>query len=648
VPAGTDYIDAHTPMGANLIGGGCTFRCWAPRARAVHVIGPFNNWQPTGDSLLAKDAAGVWAGFVSDVVDGTPYRFFVEGEGSSGPKRDPYARELGAGFPDCNCIVRDPLRYPWHDAGYRTPAFNDLVIYQFHIGVFYAVDADGNDRRRHRGARFLDVLDRVEYLAELGINALEPLPIVEFPTNYSQGYNGTDYFSPEMGYAVAAEELPTYLAKVNRLLAVRGQSPLALDDIASQVGQLKAMIDVCHVWGLAVILDVVYNHAGGGFDDQSLYFFDRAVNHGNNDSLYFTDQGWAGGLVFAYWNEPVRQFLIDNARFWMDEYHADGLRYDEVTVIESHGGWPFCQELSSAVRAARPRAAQVAEYWGADPSYAVRPTGEGGAGFDLVWHDGLREAVRSAVAQAAEGRNAYVDLDRVRDHLYPPPGLSAAWRAVQQLENHDLLLASHDDRKPRVAALADPGDSRSWFARSRSRVANGLLLTAPGVPMLFMGQEFLEDKYWSDDPDDAAHFIWWDGLKGDRSMIDHLRFTRELLAVRRRQPALRGERVNVFHVHDVNRVIAFHRWLDRAGRDVVVVASLNESTQYGYRIGMPLPGWWYEVFNSDVYDHWVNPQTAGDGSGVQADGPAMHGLPSSAAIVIPANGLLILARDPGA
>src|SRR5204863_3706071 len=140
-------------------------------------------------------------------------------------------------------------------------------------------------------------------------------------------------------------------------------------------------------------------------------------------------------------------------------------------------------------------------------------------------------------------------------HLYPPFGPDGAWRMVNHLENHDLEWWGPPDhnREPRAAALADPSDARSWYARSRARVATGLLLTAPGIPMLFMGQEFLEDKFWSDNP---AFFkdtlIWWDGLQLDRAMGDHIRFTQELTWVRRRQPALRGENIRVFHVHNGN------------------------------------------------------------------------------------------------
>ena len=407
------------------------------------------------------------------------------------------------------------------------------------------------------------------------------------------------------------------------------------------------MVDLCHVYGIAVILDVVYNHAGGEFGDESLYFFDRYFDKNNNNSLYFTDQGWAGGLVFAYWNAGVRRFLIQNAEFWPDEYHVDGFRYDEVTVIDDHGGWSFCQELTQAVRAAKPSAVQIAEYWRSDKSWVVRPPSENGAGFDLVWSDGLRGAVRSALVQAARGCEARIDLDAVARNLYPPPGISDGWRAVNHLENHDLLWANHkpEERQPRIAALADANDHRSWYARSRSRWATGLLLTAPGVPMLFMGEEFLEDKFWTDNGDDRDNLIWWDGLKSDRAMSDFLRFTRELVALRKQMPALRRGSINVFHVHNDNRVLAYHRWIDAIGRDLVVVASLSESTWWNYRIGFPQRGWWREAFNSDVYDNWVNPQVAGNGNGVQADGPPLHGLPASAAVVIPANGFIVFARD---
>jgi 1,4-alpha-glucan branching enzyme len=128
-------------------------------------------------------------------------------------------------------------------------------------------------------------------------------------------------------------------------------------------------------------------------------------------------------------------------------------------------------------------------------------------------------------------------------------------------------------------------------------------------------------------------------------MVDHLRFTQDLIRLRCNEPALRGDNVNPFYVNDSDRVIAFHRWLEGMGQDVVVVATLSETNWYNYSVGFPGSGSWTEVFNSDVYDNWVNPTVAGNAGGIFASGAPMHGLPASASIVIPANGLVVFARS---
>jgi 1,4-alpha-glucan branching enzyme len=165
--------------------------------------------------------------------------------------------------------------------------------------------------------------------------------------------------------------------------------------------------------------------------------------------------------------------------------------------------------------------------------------------------------------------------------------------------------------------------------------------------MLFMGQEFLEDKQWSDDVDGHPELrLFWDGIDNadDPAMRDFLRFTRELIALRWRHPALRSEGYAPIHADDANRVLAFQRWVPGSGGDVVVVVSLANETRHGYEIGFPAGGRWREVFNSDVYERWVNPQVAGNGGEVRADGPARHGLSHSAALTLPANSLLVFSR----
>jgi 1,4-alpha-glucan branching enzyme len=687
----------HTPMGANLVaelgivGGGATFRAWAPRATAVYVNGVFGGVERSGQSpalLLAKDANGYWSGFLAEAGEGDTYRFYVVGEGSSGYKRDPYARELANDlalpFPVCPAVIRAASAYPWHDAEFRTPDYSDMVIYQLHIGT-YAPAGPG------WASTFLDVVEKIEYLAALGVNVVQPLPVYEMEDSPSigypgLGYQGSDLYSPAIDYAVYhADALPGYLATINRLLAAKGFAPMTLADITPGYAQMKVMVDLLHVYGIAVAFDVVHNHAGGWGqtytvpeavapggvlhgDDCSLYFWDRAKTAGpdgnfdNNQSLYFTDQGFVGGLAFAMWNADVRGFLHNSSLYHVRELHADGFRYDEISMLlamNRASGWEFCKEGTTAVRQANPRALQNAEYWpsefGAPAPLIVEPVSAGGLGCDTVQHDGLREAIRTVIGQAAAGAGAYVEMTGIAMALWPA-GFAHAWQTVPCVENHDIVKVGE---RPRIPALADGSNRRSWYARSRSRVATALLLTAPGIPQLFMGQEFLEDKQWCSDPrlPDTDHLIWWGGLvedatgkAADPAMADHLRFTQDAVRLRNSQPALRGDALNVFYTHDADRVIAFQRWAQGAGEDMVVVATLSESTWWGYRLGFPSAGRWVEVFNSDVYDSCnangvsVNPQVAGNAGGVTAERVPMHGLPASASVVVPANGVVVFAR----
>jgi 1,4-alpha-glucan branching enzyme len=508
MPASLDHIYLGTPMGANLIADGTTFRVWAPQARAVYVIGDFNQRVRSDASLLTRDEFGHWRGFIPGVRDRERYMFYVVGEGSEGPKRDPYARELAAPFPS-ECIVRK-TDCPWHESGYITPPFHEFVLYQLHVGTFFTPNLP------HKGGTFLDVARKLPYLAEVGVTALQLMPIQEFQTSFSLGYNGTDYFSPEMDFAVGDADLSPYVAKMNGLLDVKGLRRYRTEDLRGEMNQLKVLVDLCHLHGLAVILDVVYNHAGGGFDDQSLYFLDRQSSDGGQwNSLYFTDKGHAGGLVFDFAKPEVRDFLIQNAKFFLDEYRVDVFRYDQVSVIDRDGaphGWRFCQDLTATLHAHRPEALNHAEYWNVNP-YVVKAPPDG-AGFDTTLTDGLRIEIRDVIGNASAPDERPLNMTGLARSLWPE-GFREQWRFVQGPENHDIV---YDGRELRIARLGDPANPRSWLARSRARVATGLSPTAPGIPMLFMGQEFLENKQWSDDFDSHHELLlYWAGLASTRA-----------------------------------------------------------------------------------------------------------------------------------
>jgi 1,4-alpha-glucan branching enzyme len=638
-------------MGVTLVPGGATFKVWGPLAEAVYLNGTFGgaaNWSEDTNAglLLNKDGAGYWTGFLANVADGDQYKYYMVGQvggGASGYKRDPYARELtpSTTFPiGVNCIVRSPTSYPWHDQSFVTPDYSNLIIYQIHVGT-YAPAAFP------QYGTFLDVITKIPYLVALGINLLQPLPVTECEENPNMGYEGADLFSPDTVYTVTdPAALATYLGTINGLLAAKGCPPLTLGQISTGANQLKALVDLCHLYGMAVAFDVVYNH-GGGFtgDDECIYFWDREANTSdNNNSLFFTSQGMAGGLSFALWKQEVGQFLIDNATFFLNEYHVDGFRYDEISMLLQNSqtaGWGFCQNLTGTVRYVHDRALQNAEYWPSEYSASVasivQSTNQGGAGFDTVQHDALRSAIRSAIQASSYGQSSSVNMDAINGSLYPP-SLSQAWNAVPCVENHDLVYVGRSNRIP---SLADGSNAQSFYARSRSKVATGLLLAAPGIPQLFMGQEFLEDKQWNENPG-GSNLINWEGLtSGNKSMCDQLRFTQDFIRLRWLQPALRGQRINPFYSNNVDRVIAFHRWIDGEGLDVVVAVSLNDSPFFGYQLGFPRYGSWAELFNSDVYENWVNPLLVGNNGAIYAGGGPLHNLPFSASITIPPRSILV-------
>jgi 1,4-alpha-glucan branching enzyme len=636
MPASLDHVHPGTPMGANLIADGATFRVWAPNAHSVHVIGDFNDRVRNDASLLSRDDHGHWLGFIPGVRDRQRYMFYVVGDGSEGQKRDPYARELQTPFPS-DCIIRE-TDFPWHETGYVTPQFHNFVIYQLHVGTFFTPNLP------NKGGTFLDVARKIPHLAALGITALQLMPIQDFQTQFSLGYNGTDYFSPEMDFAVEDADLDPYVERVNELLDAKGLERYVIEDLHGEMNQLKALIDLCHIYGLAVILDMVYNHAGGDFGDESIYFFDRQSTVGGNwNSLYFTDKGHAGGLVFDFGKPEVRDFLIQNAKFFLDEYRVDGFRFDQVSVIDHDGapqGWSFCQDLTSTLRRHRPSTLDKAEYWNVNP-YVVKAPPEG-AGFDTTLTDGLRTAIRDVIGNASQPDERPLNMTGLAMSMWPD-GFDEHWRFVQGPENHDIVL---EGREQRVARLGDLSNPRSWFGRSRARVATGISLTAPGIPMLFMGQEFLEDKQWSDNFEFHKDLLLhWAGLdQGDKQMLDHMRFTRELVGLRWQFPALRAQGFRVVHVHDQNRVLAFHRWVEGAGHDVIVVVHLSTFNRFGYRIGFPSGGEWREIFNSDVYENWVNSNVIGNGGRVFAEPQPQHDFSHSAALVLPANSILVFSR----
>ena len=420
MPLAQDHIDGRTPLGANPIGGGVTFRVWAPAAKAVHLKHMAGaGWAPCESNRLVKDAGGYWSGFVAGAKDGDAYRFYVVGDGGAGLRsatRRPASWRVGSRH--CDCIVRDP---PIPTRGTTRAGRRRSSTTSSSISFTSALLRRRCRRGTTGGAGRGEVPRRARPHPVSARPRRQRDPAAadrRVPDEHQHGLQRHRLLLARDGLTTSTRRGPRPVPRptLNALLAGKGAPPLPAEAARSaRSNQLKALIDVCHVHGIAVILDVVYNHAGGDFDDESLYFFDRQPRGDNNDSLYFTDQGWAGGLDLRVLEaRRCREFLIDNAAFFADEYHVDGFRYDEVTVIDDHGGWWFCQDLTARCRSRTARSSsQIAEYWDGDAGVPSTAAAGGHGASTPRWSDAPARCLpRGARGRRPPARDALVDSTR--------------------------------------------------------------------------------------------------------------------------------------------------------------------------------------------------------------------------------------------
>jgi|CZKU01.1.fsa_nt_gi 1,4-alpha-glucan branching enzyme len=572
-------------MGAVLHDGGCTFRVWAPNAVAVWVAGDFTAPPWDGAKVaLARDASDAgsegfvyWSAFVAGVGAGAEYRFLVQnrgggaGSGGAAPlwRMDPYGRDATSSEGNSRTI---DASFPWSGT-FAMPAWNDLVLYELHIGTFNAAaGAIGT---------FDDACARLDYLRDLGFSGVEVMPAEDFDTPTSWGYNPALPFAIDSAYA--------------------GSSATVAHVIQRFVEAAHAAGDPTRP-GLAVIFDVVYNHLGPEGLGPCLWQFDGWSQNGYGGIYLYNDERAA--CAFGEKNRPdfgrpeVRQFFRDNAMMWLGDYQADGLRLDSTLNVRRavpHGGnegpdipegWLLLQAINDSKNGEFPWKIAIAEDLQND-DWITRPTGAGGAGFDAQWDATFRDAVREAVVTPH-------DADRDMGAVAAAIGETYSAAGMQQ---RIVYVESHDEAA--IARLPDriwPGNASSWAARKRSTLAAGIVFTSPGIPMIFQGQEFLEWTRWSDtEPLDWTKAVTFAGIWA---------LYRDLVHIRRNKGGntngLRGDGIHVFHVNEGAKVIAFHRWLAGGpGDDVVVVANFSERSFPSYSVGFPRAGTWYLRFNSD-------------------------------------------------
>jgi 1,4-alpha-glucan branching enzyme len=546
-------------LGATVHAGGVFFRVWAPNAKSVHVVGAFNNWKKSRGARMHAEGNGHWALDVPRAKAGEEYRFLLETPWGELWRNDPYARQVQ--HSNGNGVVYDPAAFDWGDDSFELAPWNRLAVYELHIGTFHVTEEG-------RPGTFDSALEKLPYLSGLGINAVEVMPPAEFPGDYSWGYNPAHPFAIETSYG----------------------GP----------DGFKNFVKTCHAHGIGVILDVVYNHFGP--NDLDIWRFDGWSEHDGGGIYFYND--WRGRTPWGhtrpdYGRPEVRRYIRDNALMWLEEYRVDGLRFDMTPYIrtvdasEDPGnqlpdGLSLLRDINAEIRTRYPGKITIAE----DMHGQDFMTDPGGGGFGAQWDSRFVHPVREALITAFDDQR---DLNRVVEGLLHRYN-NDAFRRVIYTESHDEV----SNGRARVAEDIAPGEADSWFAMKRSTLGAALLLTAPGIPMLFQGQAMHEDGWFVD-----TNPLDWSKEQRFGGII-HL-YT-DLIALRLDRTGgsagLTGQHAAVLHADHVNKLLAYYRWDGPADPytaepGVVVILNFSIKTLTDYELPLPREGQWQVRFNSD-------------------------------------------------
>ncbi|MFY7895071.1 MAG: alpha-amylase family glycosyl hydrolase [Phycisphaerales bacterium] len=389
------------------------------------------------------------------------------------------------------------------------------------------------------------------------------LPINEFAGDFSWGYNPAD--------------------------------PYSVESIYGGMNEYKRFINEAHARGLAVIQDVVHNHYGPS--DLEMWQFDGWQQNNKGGIFFYQDfrssTPW-GDTRPDYGRGEVRTFIRDNIMSWLQEFRVDGLRWDSTVNIRNTNngmgsdipdGWSLMQYCNNEIDASQGWKISIAEDL-QNNDFITRTTGAGGAGFDSQWDARFVHPIRDAIITGTDSNR---NMFSVRDAISAYYNGSATQRVIYT-ESHDEVA----NGKSRVPEEIWPGNAGSWASKKRSTLGAGLVMTSPGIPMIFQGQEVLEDGFFADtDPVDWTKATTYAGIQ--TMYRDLIRLRRNWFDTTR---GLRGNNTNVHHIN--NKVIAYHRWQNGGARDdVIIVANFGNASYNSYNIGFPRAGTWRVRFNSD-------------------------------------------------
>ncbi|CAL9349283.1 1,4-alpha-glucan branching enzyme GlgB [Actinosynnema sp. ALI-1.44] len=605
-----DVLGAHvrTYETASGVVSGVSFAVWAPTARGVRVCGDFDGWDGRANPMRSLGSSGVWEIFIPGIPAGTRYKFRILGrDGAWHEKADPMA--FATETPPQTASVVTKSTYEWGDTEWTarrdaTAWINaPMSVYEVHLGSWKP------------GLGYRELADELSsYVVENGFTHVELMPVAEHPFGGSWGYQVTSYYAPTSRFG----------------------SP---DDF-------RYFVDVLHSHGIGVIMDWVPAHFPK--DSWALARFDGTALYEHEDPRRGEHPDW-GTLVFDFGRNEVRNFLVANALYWIEEFHIDGLRVDAVASMlyldysRQEGQWlpnqyggrenldavRFLQELNATVYKRHPGVVMVAEESTAWPG-VTRPTHLGGLGFGFKWnmgwmHDTLHYLSREPVHRSFHHNEITFSL------VY-------AWS-----ENFVLPL-SHDEVVHGKGSLwaRMPGDDWNKAAGLRSLLA--FMWAHPGKQLLFMGGEFGQQGEWSESRSLDWHLLDNPYHAGVRALVA------DLNAVYRESPALYSQdnRPEGFSWIDANdsagNVLSFVR-IGEDGSLLACVANFAGMPHHDYRVGLPVAGRWREVVNTDSSAYGGS--GVGNMGGVEAEEKPWHGRPASAVLQLPPAGVLWLAPEVG-
>jgi 1,4-alpha-glucan branching enzyme len=615
---GTHY-DLWKKLGAHVLetGGvtGTHFAVWAPNAESVSVIGDFNSWDKGRHPLSPHGSSGIWEGFIRDVDAGAAYKYHIVARGGRyrTDKADPFAfrqeRSPGRGS------VVWKLDYDWQDSAWmasrheRNRLQAPISIYEVHLGSWRRVAHERNRPLNYRELAF----DLSEHVRQFGFTHVEFLPVMEHPFFGSWGYQTTGYFAPTSRYGSPQD--------------------------------FKFLIDHLHQHGIGVILDWVPSHFP--HDEHGLAYFDGTHLYEHDDPRQRVQPDW-NSYVFNYGRNEVRSFLISSAMYWLEEYHADGLRVDAVAsmlyldysrrpgewISNKHGGREnleaidFLRQFNTAVYARHPDVQTVAEESTSWPMVS-RPVYVGGLGFGMKWDMGWMHDTL-----------AYMAHDPVHRKFHHG---QLTFRMIYAFNENFVLPLSHDEVVHGKQSLLSkmPGDD--WQKFANLRLLLGYMFAAPGKKLLFMGTELAPWEEWKHD----AELPWHERDDPQRRAIG--RWLAALNTAYRNEPALHAldcdsRGFEWIDTHDAEySVISFLRNSPDQREQIAVVCNFTPVPRYNYRVGAPRGGFWRELLNSDAREHGGSGH--GNLGGVEASPVPCLGRMHSLTLTLPPLAAVFLKSD---